>query len=75
MTRVGQKRIYAPYRTVYSVISLPKILYIHRIYMVLANPTHDAVFATFCDTSEKRVFCPPSGVCVWCVQKVAIRLS
>jgi len=24
--------------TVYSVISLPKILYIHRIYMVLANP-------------------------------------
>ena len=26
--------------TVYLVISLPKIPYIHRIYMVLANPTH-----------------------------------
>ena len=38
--RVGQNRIYTPYMTVYSVISLPKIPYIHRIYMVLANPTH-----------------------------------
>jgi len=27
------------YMTVYLVISLPKIPYIHRIYMVLANPT------------------------------------
>jgi len=26
--------------TVYLVISLPKIPYIHRIYMVLANPTY-----------------------------------
>jgi len=26
--------------TVYLVISLPKIPYIHCIYMVLANPTH-----------------------------------
>jgi len=26
--------------TVYLVISLPQILYIHRIYMVLANPTY-----------------------------------
>jgi hypothetical protein len=26
--------------TVYLVISLPKIPYMHRIYMVLANPTH-----------------------------------
>jgi hypothetical protein len=25
--------------TVYLVISLPKLPYIHRIYMVLANPT------------------------------------
>jgi hypothetical protein len=38
--RVGQNRIYAPYMTVYLVISLLKTLYIHRIYMVLANPTH-----------------------------------
>jgi hypothetical protein len=38
--RVGQNRIYTPYMTVYLVISLPKIPYIHRIYMVLANPIH-----------------------------------
>jgi hypothetical protein len=49
MIRVGQNRIYTPYMTVYLVISLPKIPYIHRIYiyiyiyiyMVLANPTYD----------------------------------
>jgi hypothetical protein len=35
MHRVGQNRIYTPYMTVYLVISLPKIPYIHRIYMVL----------------------------------------
>jgi len=40
MYRVGQNRIYTPYMTVYSVISLPKIPHMHRIYMVLANPTH-----------------------------------
>ena len=39
-SRVGQNRIYTPCMTVYSVISLPKIPYIHRIYMVLANPTY-----------------------------------
>ena len=46
MLRVGQNRIYTPYITVYSVISLPKIPYIHRIYMVLANPTHAACMCT-----------------------------
>ena len=40
ISRVGQNRIYAPYMTVYLVISLPKIPYMHRIYMVLANPTY-----------------------------------
>jgi hypothetical protein len=35
--RVGQDRIYTPYMTVYLVNFLPKIPYIHRIYMVLAN--------------------------------------
>jgi len=40
ISRVGQNRIYTPYMTVYLVISLPKIPYIHRIYMVLANPTY-----------------------------------
>jgi len=38
--RVGQNRIYTPYMTVYLVIPLPKIPYIHRIYMVLANPKY-----------------------------------
>ena len=40
--RVGQNCIYTPYMTVYLMISLPipYIPYIHRIYMVLANPTH-----------------------------------
>jgi len=33
LTRVGQKRIYTPYMTVYLVIPLPKIPYIHRIYI------------------------------------------
>ena len=37
--RVGQNRIYTPYLAVILVISLPKMPYIHRIYMVLANPT------------------------------------
>jgi hypothetical protein len=38
--RVGQNRIYTPYMTVYLVIFLPKIPYIHRICRVLANPTY-----------------------------------
>ena len=36
---VGQNRIYTPYVTVYLLISLPKLPYIHCVYMVLANPT------------------------------------
>ena len=44
MSRVGytvyMHLIYAPYMTLYLVISLPKILYIHCIYSVLANPGH-----------------------------------
>jgi hypothetical protein len=46
--RVGQNRIYTPYMTVYLVISLPKMPYIHRIYMVLANPSHtEAVMSRY----------------------------
>jgi len=41
--RVGQNRIYTPYMTVYLVVSLPELAYIHRIYMVLANPTYKVV--------------------------------
>ena len=33
ISRVGQDRIYTPYMTVYLVISLPKLLYIHHIYI------------------------------------------
>ena len=40
--KVGQNRIYTPYMTVYMVISLPKIPYTHRMYMVLANPRYAA---------------------------------
>ena len=42
ITNVGQNRKYTPNQTVYLVISLPKIPFIHRIYMVLANPNHHA---------------------------------
>ena len=38
--RFGQSRIYSPYMTIYLVISLPNKPYVHRIYMVLANPIH-----------------------------------
>jgi hypothetical protein len=40
MCRVGQNRMYTLYMAVYLVISLPKIPYVHCIYMVLANPTY-----------------------------------
>jgi len=40
ISRVGQNRIYAPYMAVYLVISLPNVPYMHRIYMVLANPIY-----------------------------------
>jgi len=33
MCRVGQNRIYTPYMTACMVIFLPKMLYIHRIYL------------------------------------------
>ena len=37
MWRVGQNRTYAPCITVCLVISLPKIMSIHRVYMALAD--------------------------------------
>jgi hypothetical protein len=48
MCRVGQNRIYTPYMTVYLVISLPNLPYIHRIYMVLANPSNVCVMCNVC---------------------------
>ena len=38
MYRVGQDCTNTLYMTAYMVISLPKLPYIHRMYMVLANP-------------------------------------
>ena len=35
MFRVGQNRISAPCMTVYMVISLPKLPYVHRIYLYM----------------------------------------
>jgi len=48
LCRVGQNRLYTPYMTVYMVISLPKTPYIHRIYMVLANPIYVLLCARVC---------------------------
>ena len=45
--KVGQNRIYTQYMTVYLVMSLPKIPYIHRIYMVLANPSHTVIWTFY----------------------------
>ena len=57
MRRVGQDRVYTPYMTVYLVISLPKIPYIHRMYRVLANPTH----ARYGAGGQAYVLCRSSG--------------
>jgi len=40
ISRVGQNRIYTYKYTVYLVIFEPKIPYVNRIYMVLANPIY-----------------------------------
>ena len=41
MNRAVQDRIYTLYMTVYLVISLPKMRFTHRIYVVLANPRYE----------------------------------
>jgi len=41
ISRVIQDRIYALYTTVYLVVSLPDVPYIHCIHMVLANPEYN----------------------------------
>jgi hypothetical protein len=45
--RVSHDRIYTPYMTLYLVISLPKIPYVHCIYMALANPIQTAKARSF----------------------------
>ena len=81
MSRVGQNRIYTPYMTAYSVISLPKILYIHRIYMVLANPKNEqyvshVLYTTACYPCSWRCWfvavgkwCCSTSCCLACVRK------
>ena len=59
MRRVGQNRIYTPYMTVYLVISLPEIPYTHRIYMVLANPTHASL--CMCSINQGWTLRPTRG--------------
>jgi hypothetical protein len=58
---VGQNRIYAPYMTVYLVISLPKIPYIHRIYIwiwptLCIYTVYGRIFGGFPD---KNTVCTP----------------
>jgi len=69
--RVSQNRIYTPYMAVCMVISLPKIPYIHRIFMVLANPT---TYIVYCIWYSIGIYVYD----VWfgvskCLQKVCIR--
>jgi hypothetical protein len=47
--RVDQNHIYTPYMTIYLIKSLPRIPYIHRIYMVLAN----SVYSVMCQYSVR----------------------
>jgi hypothetical protein len=63
LPRVGQNCIYTYIYTVYLVISKPKIPYVHRIYMVLANPNPTPLSA-FCPTPLSAL-CPPplSALC------------
>jgi len=42
--------------TIYSVISLPKIPYMHRIYIVLANPTHSTFKVSEVDGGHEQCF-------------------
>jgi len=71
MRRVGQNRIYTPYMTVYMVNSLPKIPYTHRIYMVLANPTH---VASLCPSCAQWVLVVRLCVLVLLVDSACVRI-
>ena len=61
-------RIYTPYMTVYLVISLPKIPYIHRIYRVLANPTYICLWSKECCVYKRVCVVDPEFspvLCTW----------
>ena len=55
MNRVGQNRTYTPYMTVYLVISLPKLPYVNRIYMVLASPIHTPYMTVYLVISLPKI--------------------
>jgi len=60
ISRVGQNRIYTPYMTVYTPYI--KTSYIHRIYMVLANPTaYDRIYAVYKIPCIHRIYIYGSG--------------
>jgi hypothetical protein len=53
--RVGQNRINAePYVTIYLVIPLPKVQYVHRTYSGAGQPTH-------MPTTTTATECPDGG--------------
>ena len=54
--------------TVRLVVSLPKISHIHRIYMVLANPSYVALLLPFSVLEMHKM--QKSKRCVWCVMCV-----
>jgi len=55
MCRVGQNRTCTYIYTVCLVISKPKIPYVHRIYLVLANPTYVHMCITTTNTDLASV--------------------
>ena len=63
--RVGQNRIYTPYMTVYLMKSLQEIPYVHRICMVLANPSKMPWFNHFRHGLRKNT------IRVWAIQHPA----
>ena len=65
---VGQDRVHAPHKTVYLVISLPKISCIRRINMVLANPTHTSCAGSVNVVSASAALGHSNRVCMSCSQ-------
>jgi hypothetical protein len=69
VSRVGQNRIYTPYMAVYLVISLPRIVYIHRIYTVMANSSHELSSCHEAHAPNKHALCVCLCLCVFmCLQ-------
>ena len=54
ISRVGQNRMYTPYMTVNLVISLTKVPYVDRIYMVLANPTYFGTYESMKTKAQEQ---------------------